>query len=45
MMRKRFLDDLERIARGEDPKGIVRDPARNVCIELPIIERDLWSTG
>lgn len=44
-MRKRFLDDMERIERGEDPKGIVRDPARNVCIELPIIERELWIDG
>ena len=44
-MRRRFLDDIERIERGEDPKGIVRDPARNECIELPIIERDLWIDG
>jgi len=27
-MRKRFVDDMDRIARGEDPKGIVRDPLR-----------------
>ncbi|HEV8021620.1 MAG TPA: aromatic ring-hydroxylating dioxygenase subunit alpha [Candidatus Lustribacter sp.] len=44
-MRRRFLEDMERIERGEDPKGIVRDPARNVCITLPIIERDLWIDG
>ena len=44
-LRKRYLDDMERIERGEDPKGIVRDPARNECIELPIIERDLWVEG
>jgi 5,5'-dehydrodivanillate O-demethylase len=44
-MRKRFVDDMERIERGEDPKGIVRDPAANVCIEMPIIERELYTDG
>ena len=44
-MRKRFLDDLERIERGEDPKAIVRDPAQNVCIEMPLIERELYTEG
>ena len=46
MMRKRFLDDLERIERGEDPKAIVRDPLQNVCIEMPIVEpRDSTPKG
>jgi 5,5'-dehydrodivanillate O-demethylase len=45
LMRKRFLDDMERIGHGEDPKGIVRDPARNVCIEMPIIDRELYTEG
>jgi len=27
--------ELAKIARGEDPMGIVRDPARNVRIDLP----------
>jgi 5,5'-dehydrodivanillate O-demethylase len=44
-MRKRFLDDLKRIERGEDPKGIVRDPAINECIRLPIIDRELYTEG
>jgi 5,5'-dehydrodivanillate O-demethylase len=44
-MRKRFVDDMERIERGEDPKGIVRDPLANVCIEMPIIERELYTEG
>lgn len=39
LMRKRFFDDLKRIERGEDPSGIIRDPAKNVCIELPIASR------
>jgi 5,5'-dehydrodivanillate O-demethylase len=37
LMRKRFIDDIERIERGEDPKAIVRDPARNATpIPLPV---------
>jgi 5,5'-dehydrodivanillate O-demethylase len=45
IMRKRFLDDMERIARGEDPKGIIRDPAQNVCIPMPIIDREVYTEG
>jgi 5,5'-dehydrodivanillate O-demethylase oxygenase subunit len=45
MMRKRFFDDLARIERGEDPKGIVRDPAINDCITLPIAHRELFTEG
>ena len=44
-IRKRFLDDLERIERGEDPKAIVRDPAQNVRINLPIPVRRLVEQG
>jgi 5,5'-dehydrodivanillate O-demethylase len=40
MMRKRFFDDLARIERGEDPSGLIRDPAKNVCIELPIADKE-----
>ena len=45
MMRKRFLDDLQAVARGEDPKAIVRDPQANVCLTLPIAERDFYQNG
>src|SRR5690349_9651410 len=34
MIRRRFLRDLEAIARGEDPKAVIRDPARNRAIPL-----------
>src|SRR5579875_33201 len=43
LMRKRFLDDLEAIERGEDPKGLIRDPKENECIRLPIVLRDLYT--
>jgi 5,5'-dehydrodivanillate O-demethylase len=39
LLRQRFLDDLTAIERGEDPKGIIRDPAANVAVPLPIAER------
>ena len=28
--------ELEKVARGEDPMGTIRDPAKNVCIEFPL---------
>jgi 5,5'-dehydrodivanillate O-demethylase len=39
LVRKRFMEDLERIAGGEDPKAIVRDPAQNDPIMLPVANR------
>ena len=45
MMRRRFLGELERIAKGEEPKAVVRDAAANQCIGLPIIDRDLFING
>jgi len=45
MIRRRFLDDIERVQRGEDPKGILRDPATNQVIELPVAERRNFIEG
>jgi 5,5'-dehydrodivanillate O-demethylase len=46
LMRKRFLDDMAALERGEDPKGIVRDAALNAePIRLPIIDRDIHFRG
>ena len=45
MMRKRFFDDLASIERGEDPSALIRDPAKNVCIELPIASRAFLLEG
>jgi 5,5'-dehydrodivanillate O-demethylase len=45
LMRKQFFDDLKRIERGEDPKGIIRDPSINHRIELPIVSRELLTEG
>jgi 5,5'-dehydrodivanillate O-demethylase len=45
LMRKRFMQDLARIERGEDPSAILRDPAANQCIELPIVSREMLVEG
>ena len=39
LLRQRLLADLVAIESGEDPKGIIRDPAANVCVRLPVAER------
>ncbi len=39
MVRRRFLNDIEAVAAGKDPKAVVRDPAVNARIDLPVAER------
>jgi 5,5'-dehydrodivanillate O-demethylase len=38
-MRKRFFADLDKVAKGEDPSGIIRDPERAKCVPLPDVMR------
>ena len=45
MMRKRFFDDLDRVAKGEDPKGVIRDPEINKCVALPVANRRAYVEG
>jgi 5,5'-dehydrodivanillate O-demethylase oxygenase subunit len=45
LMRKRFFDDMERVERGEDPSGILRDPELRDRIELPIMNRHMFVEG
>src|SRR5579862_9714044 len=45
MVRKRFLNDLEAISRGEDPKAVIRDSEVNRCVPLPIAERKILTEG
>ena len=35
MMRNRLVADMEAVERGDDPSGLVRDPAKNECIKWP----------
>lgn len=45
MVRRRFFEDLERVAAGEDPKGLIRDPARNIRVQLPVANADTTLLG
>ena len=45
MMRRRFFEELDRLAAGVDPKGLIRDPARNVRVELPVANNDTTLRG
>ena len=45
LLRKRLLDDLDAIAQGRDPSGLIRDPERAACIELPIAQLGLHRDG
>src|SRR5204862_3597208 len=45
MMRRRFLRDIEAVREGRDPKAIVRDPAVNRSIPLPVAERRNFIEG
>jgi len=44
-IRKRFFDDLDTMARGGEPKGLIRDPARNQRVPLPMMDRHLVVDG
>jgi len=35
MIRRRFFDDMDRVAAGQDPKAVCRDPDANVRVPLP----------
>ena len=35
MIRKQWFADMEAVQRGEDPKGLIRDPSRNKNVVLP----------
>ncbi len=37
LLRKRFFDELARIADGQEPKGLIRDAQHNVRVPLPTI--------
>ena len=45
MIRRRLLEDAEGVARGEEPKAVIRDPEKNRLVRLPIIGRDFFVNG
>jgi 5,5'-dehydrodivanillate O-demethylase len=45
MMRKALLEQAEIVARGGEPKAVIRDPEANGCVRLPIIDRERYVKG
>jgi 5,5'-dehydrodivanillate O-demethylase len=45
MMRRQYAADLEAVAAGRDPKGIIRDEAAARCVVLPNANRSTYVDG
>ena len=45
MMRQRFFAEIEAVAAGRDPMGVIRDPAAAKQVELPNMMRELNTDG
>jgi 5,5'-dehydrodivanillate O-demethylase len=45
MMRQRFFSEMEAVAAGRDPMGVLRDPSAAKCVELPNMSRKLNTEG
>jgi 5,5'-dehydrodivanillate O-demethylase len=45
LLRRRLLEDLAAVEKGQDPRGLIREPARNVRIELPCVAREELMNG
>jgi 5,5'-dehydrodivanillate O-demethylase oxygenase subunit len=44
LYRKLLRENLDKVSHGEDPMNVFRDPASNVCLELPV-ERAKFGRG
>jgi 5,5'-dehydrodivanillate O-demethylase len=38
LLRRRMLEEARKVQQGQDPKGLIYDPAQNECIVLPTID-------
>lgn len=45
MVRRRFFDELERVSNGQEPKGLIRDPAANTGVDLPMMTLGMMRDG
>lgn len=45
LIRRRLFDDLDAVAAGRDPKGLIRDPERNRSVMLPSDSRAFFLEG
>jgi 5,5'-dehydrodivanillate O-demethylase oxygenase subunit len=39
LLRRRFFEEMDVVAAGRDPKGVIRAPERNLRVALPIMDR------
>jgi 5,5'-dehydrodivanillate O-demethylase len=44
-MRRRLLEEADVVARGGEPKALIRDASENGCVRLPIIGRQQFVDG
>ena len=45
MIRRQYANDIEAVAAGRDPKGVMREPAANHAVPLPSDHRDFFRNG
>src|SRR5205823_4015436 len=45
LMRRRLLEEAEKVKQGQEPKGIIRDPKAARFVQLPIVGRDHFIAG
>lgn len=45
MLRRRLMAEMQVVAHGGDPKGVIRDAEAARCVSLPIGDRDLLMNG
>jgi 5,5'-dehydrodivanillate O-demethylase len=45
MLRKRFFEEIDRVAAGNEAKGVIRDERVNECVALPIAHRSVFVDG
>jgi 5,5'-dehydrodivanillate O-demethylase len=45
LMRRRFFEEMDAVARGDDPKAVIRDPDKARNIALPIVHADRYHKG
>ena len=45
MLRRRFFAEMQALAAGQEPKGLIRDPPKNVKVELPVATREALTVG
>ena len=45
LMRRKLLEQADVVARGGEPKAVIRDAEKNRCLTLPIIDRDRFVNG